>query len=602
VVYAPTAAGEDDTAALAVRGPRVRASLALTGKSGTPNLAWSPTAYDFATVDAGDAPTHDFTLTNSGDGTSDVLTSSLMGSGSMTLSDDSCTGTTLAPGGTCNVTVQYAPTMSGQHDSATLSAGGADATITGKSGTPNLAWSPTPYDFGTVDAGDTPTQDFTLTNSGDGSSDSLTASLTGSDAMTLTATTCDSARLAPGGTCSVTVQYAPTDTSTDDATLSAGGAGADISGTGQAAAPVTGPQPQTISFTSNAPTDAAVGGPAYTPAAAASSGLAVSFSIDAASDSLCTISGGVVHFTGVGTCTIDANQPGDDDWSAAPQVQQSLDVGQGTQTISFTSTAPPYATLAGQTYTPTATATSGLPVTFSIDPASSSVCAISAITGAVNFIGLGTGTSTCIIHANQAGDDNWSAAQQVTQTIGVAFFPLIVVVNPIYDPQSPPLPPNPAANNCDPPTIIGGGCFINPLAGEDENIFDATGTIAPTTDTGFDPSLYTIDFHWQIFKPPGLSSAPYSSNGITGYHATVLDIQPDSLPELLGTDAGSDFYWRVELTVSVNGWIHSGFFKFQYQSSTLSLKLSTTCQLTGQSQTLQCQFAAANGLPATEPT
>jgi hypothetical protein len=227
------------------------------------------------------------------------------------------------------------------------------------------------------------------------------------------------------------------------------------------------------------------------------------------------------------------------------------------------------------------------------------VCAISDTTGALNFIGLGT----CTLDANQAGDDDWSAAQQVTQSIAVTIFPLMVGVNPVYDPQWPPLPPNPAANNCDPPTIIGGGCFINPLDGSAENIFDATSSIAPVTDTGFDPSLYTIAFHWQIYKPPGLSSAPYSSNGITGYHAEVLDIQADSLPELLGTDAGSDFYWRMRLTVTINGVTEDGYFKFQYQSSTLSLKLSVDCQLTGYADTHPvCQFAASNGLPATEPT
>jgi hypothetical protein len=268
------------------------------------------------------------------------------------------------------------------------------------------------------------------------------------------------------------------------------------------------------------------------------------------------------------------------------------------QTISFTSTAPASAAIAGATYTPTATATSGLPVAFSVDSTSSSVCAISDTTGALNFIGLGT----CTLDANQAGDDDWSAAQQVTQTIQVNIFPLIAVINPVDDPQSPPLPPNPAVNNCDPPNVLGGGCFIGPLDGSSENIFDATGTIAPATDTGFDTNLYTIDFHWQFFKPPGLGSAPYSASGITGYHADVLDVQPNSMPELLGTDAGSDFYWRVELTVTVNGVTETGWFKFQYQSSDLSLAWSTTCQVNANVNTPTCQNGFPNGLPATEPT
>ena len=43
---------------------------------------------------------------------------------------------------------------------------------------------------------------------------------------------------------------------------------------------------------------------------------------------------------GVGTCVIDANQAGNANYNAAPQVQQSFTVDKGNQTISFTSTAP----------------------------------------------------------------------------------------------------------------------------------------------------------------------------------------------------------------------------------------------------------------------
>lgn len=359
------------------------------------------------------------------------------------------------------------------------------------------------------------------------------------------------------------------------------------------------PAPQTVAFTSSAPTDAKVGNGTYTPTATASSGLPVSLSIDAASAGVCAISGGVVSFTGAGTCTVDADQAGNADYLAAPQARQSFDVApsRAPQTIAFTSAAPTGAAIAGQTYTPVAAASSGLPVTFSIDPSSAPICLISSNTGAINFVGVGT----CTVHADQAGDADWLPAPRATQSFQVGIFaPVVTIVDPNGNINSPALPPNPAWFYCDPPTIIGGGCFTGPLDGSTDNVFTAAVTAA--NDSGFDPSLYVIEFHWQIFKPPGLSSAPYSSNGITGYHASVLDIQPDSLPELLGTDAGPDFYWRVELSVTVNGVTQSGFFKFQYQSSTLSLKLSSICQLTGQSQTLQCQFAAPNGLPATEPT
>lgn len=88
-------------------------------------------------------------------------------------------------------------------------------------------------------------------------------------------------------------------------------------------------QNQTITFTSTAPAGAVVGGATYTPTATASSGLTVTLTIDASANSVCSISGGVVSFTGVGNCVIDANQAGNGTYNAAPQVQQSFAVAPG---------------------------------------------------------------------------------------------------------------------------------------------------------------------------------------------------------------------------------------------------------------------------------
>src|ERR1700726_3661986 len=158
---------------------------------------------------------------------------------------------------------------------------------------------------------------------------------------------------------------------------------------------------QTITFTSTAPAGAKVGGPTYTVTATASSGLTVTFTIDASASAVCSISGSTVSFTGAGTCVIDANQAGNANYNAAPQVQQSFAVAKGDQTITFTSTAPGGAKVGGPTYTVTATASSGLPVTFTIDASASAVCSISGST--VSFIGTGT----CVIDANQAGNANY---------------------------------------------------------------------------------------------------------------------------------------------------------------------------------------------------
>jgi hypothetical protein len=169
---------------------------------------------------------------------------------------------------------------------------------------------------------------------------------------------------------------------------------------------------QTITFTSAAPGAAVVGGPTYTVAATASSGLTVAFSIAPASAGVCTISGSTVSFVAGGTCTVNANQAGNAGYNAAPQAQQSFAVAKATQTITFTSAAPKK-DKNDAPYTVTAVSTSGLAVTFSADPSSAGVCTVSGST--VSFIGRGD----CTINADQAGNTSYLPAAQVQQSFKV---------------------------------------------------------------------------------------------------------------------------------------------------------------------------------------
>jgi hypothetical protein len=181
-------------------------------------------------------------------------------------------------------------------------------------------------------------------------------------------------------------------------------------GVGQPSAPSV----QSITFTSTAPSSATVGGPTYTVSAIASSGLAVVFSADSSSAGVCTVSGSTVTPVGTGTCTVDAGQPGNANYQAAPQAQQTFAVDLTQQSISFTSTPPAAATVGGASYTVAATATSGLAVSFSIPAGSAGVCSVSGAT--VSFIGAGT----CTLHADQAGSASYAAAAQVQQSFTVS--------------------------------------------------------------------------------------------------------------------------------------------------------------------------------------
>jgi hypothetical protein len=169
---------------------------------------------------------------------------------------------------------------------------------------------------------------------------------------------------------------------------------------------------QTIAYTSTAPSNASVGGPPYAvTATGGGSGNPVVFS--SGSPSTCAVSGSTVSFVGAGTCTIDANQSGNENYNAAAQEQQSFSVGAGSQTITFTSTAPSNATVGGPAYTVTATGGgSGNPVVFS--SGSPSTCTVSGST--VSFVGAGT----CTVDANQVGNANFNAAPQAQQSFAVA--------------------------------------------------------------------------------------------------------------------------------------------------------------------------------------
>jgi hypothetical protein len=100
---------------------------------------------------------------------------------------------------------------------------------------------------------------------------------------------------------------------------------------------------QTVAFTSTAPSGATVGA-TYEPSTRASSGLPVAIALDGSSTG-CTLTSGVVSFTGPGLCVLDATQPGDADWLPAATATQAIQVTPAAATPepapATTSSAPP---------------------------------------------------------------------------------------------------------------------------------------------------------------------------------------------------------------------------------------------------------------------
>jgi subtilisin family serine protease len=169
---------------------------------------------------------------------------------------------------------------------------------------------------------------------------------------------------------------------------------------------------QTVAFTSNPPNPALVGS-AYEVSAAATSGLPVSFT--STTTSVCTVSGTTVSLVTAGTCTVQASQAGNTDYNPAPNITQSFSVStplsKKDQIITFTSAPPSNATVGGS-YLVSATASSGLAVSFA--STTTGVCTVSGST--VIFVAAGT----CTVQASQAGNTSYNPAPSVFQSFSVS--------------------------------------------------------------------------------------------------------------------------------------------------------------------------------------
>jgi len=158
----------------------------------------------------------------------------------------------------------------------------------------------------------------------------------------------------------------------------------------------------------------------FSPGATASSGLAVSYT--SSNPAVATVSGSSVTIVGIGTTTITASQTGDDNYTSAAGVPQTLTVTKGTATV----------TLGGLTtvYTGTpraATATTvpgGLPVTLTYNglataPTAAGSYTVAATVNSPNYQGSATGTLTIA-----KGAQTISFGPLAAKTVGNAPFAL----------------------------------------------------------------------------------------------------------------------------------------------------------------------------------
>jgi hypothetical protein len=147
--------------------------------------------------------------------------------------------------------------------------------------------------------------------------------------------------------------------------------------------------------------------------------LPVTFTV---SGGACSIAGATVTLTGAGSCTVTAHQSGNANYNAAPDVPQTFSVAKANQTITFNSL--PNKTYGDPPFTVAATATSGLPVTFTV---SGGACSIAGATVTL------TGVGSCTVTAHQSGNANYNAAPDMPQTFSVAKVAQTITFDPLPD-------------------------------------------------------------------------------------------------------------------------------------------------------------------------
>lgn len=243
VTYSPTSAGDHGGTLSVSASPGGTANAALSGRAQVPAaITVVPGSRNFGSVVQGQmSSTVDFTVRNTGGVATANVAVTITGTDASEFSvvSDLCSGSPLAGGATCTITVQYTAGSVNGAKTATLavSAGSLSASaMLLATSTPLGAITITPNsnDFGRSTVGTaTGGRTFTVTNTGGSSVGPMVIGVAGTNPtdFPIGSNTCSGTMLTAGGTCTVAVAFNPSATGARDGLLTANGAGASAGGT-----------------------------------------------------------------------------------------------------------------------------------------------------------------------------------------------------------------------------------------------------------------------------------------------------------------------------------------------------------------------------------
>jgi photosystem II stability/assembly factor-like uncharacterized protein len=314
---------------------------------------------------------------------------------------------------------------------------------------------------------------------------------------------------------------------------------------------------QTISFTAIPAKQ--VGDPAFNLTATSSSGLPIIFT--SSNTAVATLSGSSVTIVGAGSSTMTATQAGNVNYNAA-SAERVLTVSNPTlqnQTITFNALLAK--TFGDAAFAISATASSGLPVTFG--SSNTSVATISGNT--VTIIGAGVTTIT----AQQSGNSTFNAAPVVQQTLTVnkaaqtlsfATLPIKTFGDALFTlsaTSSAALPVSFSSSNTAVATVSGstvtivgaGSTIISATQGGDANYNAATAVNQSLT---VNKATQTITFGSLVAK--NVSDPPFSLNATASSGLTVTYTSSNlSVATVIGSTVTIVGQGTTTITASQNG-------------------------------------------------
>ncbi|HEV7562109.1 MAG TPA: choice-of-anchor D domain-containing protein [Solirubrobacterales bacterium] len=215
----PNSSGEKQAyLVVTFNGERPVVSFPISVRSVAPELSLAPESYDFGLQRINRETTStNLQLTN--DGEAEVQLGGLEiagpGQGAFSTGPSSCWGNWLAPGQSCSIQVGFDPHETGPYaaELRALANGSVfTATLSGEGGRANIETPENPLDFGAATAGsEGVVRTITLSNSGNLPAGFFIGVIAGGDAgsFRLLDENCTLAELAPAGTCSAHVRFAP---------------------------------------------------------------------------------------------------------------------------------------------------------------------------------------------------------------------------------------------------------------------------------------------------------------------------------------------------------------------------------------------------------